>query len=89
MRSVSVASSCGEVVLLPASVAGLADFVEAAVSEVLLEVAAGAAGDDDDVGAVGVGAGAGEGVHSGAPKMSFNSNYSPYQLINSPLGRRW
>ena len=67
MKGVSVSSSCGGLVLLPASVAGLTDLVEAAVLEMLLEVAAGAAGDDDDLGAVGVGAGAGESVHFGAP----------------------
>ena len=41
----------------------------------LLEVAAGRAGDDDDLGAVGVSSATGESVILGPPNMSFNSNY--------------
>ena len=70
-KAVGVASSCGDMTLFPAPVAGLADLVEAAVSEVLLEVSAGLAGDDDDLGTVEVGAGVGDGVHFGTPNMSF------------------
>ena len=56
---------CWVMIFGPGTGRRLAYFREAVVSEVFLEVATRAAGDYEDLGAVGVGSGAGEAVHFG------------------------
>ena len=58
-KAVRINSCWKSMSLSPAPVAGLAQFLVALLGEVLFEIASGAAGDDNHLGAVAVGAGAG------------------------------
>ena len=70
-----MASSCGDMALFPAPVVGLTYLVQPLLGEVFFEIPAGAAGDDDDVGARG-----GELVHG--PSVGVLYNRGAVQLCN-------
>ena len=76
-KAVSVVSSCGDMALFPAPVAGLAHLVEPLLVEVFFETPPEGGGDGRDVGLVAVGAGNCRLVHRG-PSLSVCAAVEPW-----------